>query len=53
MECEVHEREVHEKHVPKEFLDCPVEAYQGIYDETIHNGLEEDVWNLNYNLLKS
>lgn len=51
IECEVHEGEEHEEHVPKELLKCPVKANQAVDDEAIHNCLEEDVRDLNKNLL--
>jgi hypothetical protein len=53
IECEIHEGEEHKEHVPEELLNCPVKANQTVDDETIHNCLEEHVWDLNKNLFNS
>lgn len=52
IESEVHEGEEHEENIPEELLNCPVKANKAVDNETIHNCLKEDVWDLNKNLLK-
>lgn len=50
VEDEVEEGEEEEKQEPQEFLSSPLESHHWVHDEPIHNGLNEDIRNLNQKL---
>ena len=48
--CEVEESKEVDKEEPEEFCSCPLKVNHCIYDESIVNRLDEDVWYFDYHL---